>query len=111
MTPGFRYITQQPIDAGSSVVLFEGENQNIQYTGYSGCGVGITYVIDSDLETSEKISELIRFKFDCGISVTKTILVWTTIETKYTRAVSCEDIESDSKRFFQLSEYLIKGVK
>lgn len=106
MTPGFRFVTEEPIDCGASIPIFHSE-KTLEYTCFSG--VGITHVITSNEETIDKISELIRFKFDYSITTTKVFLVWSTIGIE-PRATSCDDIDSDCTRFVQLGEHLIKGV-
>lgn len=111
MISGYKFLTEEEVSNNpGSIELFNSENAGIQYICYSG--VGVTYVITSNNDIMEKISELIRFKFDCGTNSPKKVsLVWTTINTQFSRASTCNDIELDSKRFYQLSEYLVKGVK
>lgn len=111
MITGCMFVTTEEVMCDpSSVELFDTHNENLQYSCFSG--VGLTYVVTSTVEDTEKISELVRFKFDYSVSNSiKVFLVWTTKEQLFSRAMSCDDIESDSKRFYQLSEHLIKGVK
>lgn len=106
MISGFRFVTEDPIDCSASMQISY-EEQSLQHVCYSG--VGITHIVTSNEETIDKISELIRFKFDHSITSQKVFLIWSTIGID-ARASTCDDIDSDCMRFVQLGEHLIKGV-
>lgn len=110
MIPGLRYIGEKPLSNDLNVEIFTQEVHGVEYSCYSG--VGITYTISSNDENIDKINELICFKFDYIVSrAAKVYLTWTTVDTNFTRAVDCDDIEADSLRFYQMAEYLVKEEK
>lgn len=108
MIPGYRFITEEPLNCGNSVQVFHSEEETFQYTCFSG--VGITHIVTSSEESIDKISELIRLKFDYSITTPKVFLVWTTNAFEAEKLENCDDIDSDRSRFIKLGEHLIKGV-
>lgn len=109
MIPGYRFITEEPLNCSNSVQIPHGEEERtFQYTCFSG--VGITHIVTSSEESIDKISELIRLKFDYSITTPKVYLVWTTNVFEATKLETCDDIDSDRSRFIKLGEHLIKGI-
>lgn len=109
MTVGFRFVSEEPLNCVDSVKVYQSEdNSELEHSCFSG--VGITHIITSNEESIDKISELIRLKFDYSITTQKVFLIWTTNVIEATKATSCDDINSDCTRFVQLGQHLIKGV-